>query len=289
MILTTIHSISLLLLSSISLTSAIIEKRQSGYATQFIIRNSCPGPVQFYAGSSMEATLQPGDTHTRFGYNYTDLFFTDANGGNANGAGTTRAGFFDNGYYYITKDDTGPLNTGMSIVPRAEPHDGFCVPITCDASNCTTAFNYVPYKFPPVLDTAPTPPYYRCPTLNTTYEVTFCPSGAWPSSDSTWTIHPGYSGQNTKCLDVRGGTLENGTPVQIYECNGSAAQNWQLVRGSTKVKLGGTNFCLDAGSSPANGVGLKIWQCYDNLPAQQWYFTDDNRIALEGQGMQCRT
>lgn len=64
--------------------------------------------------------------------------------------------------------------------------------------------------------------------------------------------------------------------------------------------MAGTNFCLDAGSSmsslrrfgscthlfqaPGNGVGMKIWQCYDNLPAQQWYYTADNRIALEGQG-----
>ena len=30
---------------------------------------------------------------------------------------------------------------------------------------------------------------------------------------------------------------------------------------------------------------MKIWTCYDNLPAQQWYYTDDNRIALENQGM----
>jgi hypothetical protein len=29
---------------------------------------------------------------------------------------------------------------------------------------------------------------------------------------------------------------------------------------------------------------MKIWQCYNNLPAQKWYYTDDNRIALEGQG-----
>lgn len=31
---------------------------------------------------------------------------------------------------------------------------------------------------------------------------------------------------------------------------------------------------------------MKIWQCYDNLPAQAWYFTNDGRVALEGQG-QC--
>ena len=29
---------------------------------------------------------------------------------------------------------------------------------------------------------------------------------------------------------------------------------------------------------------MKIWQCYDNLPAQAWYYTDDERIALTGQG-----
>ena len=38
--------------------------------------------------------------------------------------------------------------------------------------------------------------------------------------------------------------------------------------------------CID----PASGVGMKIWQCYANLPAQQWFYTDDNRIAVEGKG-----
>ena len=57
-----------------------------------------------------------------------------------------------------------------------------------------------------------------------------------------------------------------------------------LAKGSTKVQLNGTNFCLDAGSSPSNGIGMKIWTCYDNLPAQQWFYTGDNRIALENQG-----
>lgn len=38
-------------------------------------------------------------------------------------------------------------------------------------------------------------------------------------------------------------------------------------------------------SAPGNGVGMKIWECYDNLAAQAWYYTDDNRIALAGQGI----
>jgi 4-diphosphocytidyl-2C-methyl-D-erythritol kinase len=85
-------------------------------------------------------------------------------------------------------------------------------------------------------------------------------------------------------MDVRGAIYANGTPVQIYDCNGTGAQKWVLNKLSTKVRVDGTNFCLDAGTTAANGVGLKIWQCYDNLPAQQWYYTADNRIALENQG-----
>ena len=57
------------------------------------------------------------------------------------------------------------------------------------------------------------------------------------------------------CLDVRGAVFENGTPVQVYECNGTPAQDWYLNWGSTKVRLAGTNFCLDAGAS----------ECFDAL------------------------
>ena len=35
---------------------------------------------------------------------------------------------------------------------------------------------------------------------------------------------------------------------------------------------------------PSNKTPMKIYTCYDNLPAQQWYYTNDKRIALEGQG-----
>lgn len=32
-------------------------------------------------------------------------------------------------------------------------------------------------------------------------------------------------------------------------------------------------------ADPANGVGMKIWQCLD-VPQQNWYYTGDDRIAL---------
>ncbi len=39
------------------------------------------------------------------------------------------------------------------------------------------------------------------------------------------------------------------TQINSFDCNGTPAQNWILERGSTAVKVNGTNFCLDAGSS----------------------------------------
>ncbi|KAG6908081.1 hypothetical protein DXG01_006216 [Tephrocybe rancida] len=113
--------------------------------------------------------------------------------------------------------------------------------------------------------------------------ATFCPGGSFPSTPAV-TIHP--NGNAAKCLDVRGAVFADGTAVQIYDCNGTGAQKWEIQRGSTKVRLASTNFCLDAGSAPASGVRLKIWTCYDNLAAQSWYYTDDKRIALENAG-QC--
>lgn len=53
--------------------------------------------------------------------------------------------------------------------------------------------------------------------------------------------------QGTKCLDVKYDWRYNGSPVQLYECNGTPAQKWVIQKGETKVRLAGTNYCLDAG------------------------------------------
>ncbi|KAJ9127369.1 hypothetical protein QFC24_000776 [Naganishia onofrii] len=72
-------------------------------------------------------------------------------------------------------------------------------------------------------------------------------------------IHP--SGNAGKCLDVAGNARADGTAVDIYDCNNSAAQKWTFSRSGTggQIKLAGTNFCLDAGSNPGNGIKMKIW------------------------------
>ncbi|KAF6745359.1 ricin B lectin domain-containing protein [Ephemerocybe angulata] len=98
-----------------------------------------------------------------------------------------------------------------------------------------------------------------------------------------------FNGDTTKAVAINTiSKLENGTPVQLsFAVDGQASQRWTLNRGPTKVKLNSSSdpeYCLDAGANPQNGTLMKVWQCYDNLPAQAWYYTGDNRIALEGQG-----
>jgi len=46
---------------------------------------------------------------------------------------------------------------------------------------------------------------------------------------------------------------------RISDCNNSANQRWTLVKGSTSVKLAGSNFCLDGGSNPGNGAQAKVY------------------------------
>ncbi|KAF9449374.1 carbohydrate-binding module family 13 protein [Macrolepiota fuliginosa MF-IS2] len=96
-------------------------------------------------------------------------------------------------------------------------------------------------------------------------------------------LHP--NGTLNKCLEVRGDVLANGTPVQIFDCNGTPAQQWTLNPGATSVRVANTTFCLDAGATPTNGTPMKIWTCFANLPAQEWFQTSDNRIALLNQGL----
>src|SRR5690348_9450094 len=73
----------------------------------------------------------------------------------------------------------------------------------------------------------------------------------------------GYAGL---CLDVRSSNSGNGTPVQVYTCNGTGAQQWTYVEAGTTLHALGK--CLDIpGGATANATKLQIWDC-NNTGAQ---------------------
>jgi hypothetical protein len=51
---------------------------------------------------------------------------------------------------------------------------------------------------------------------------------AWEAvqSGSNYTFHP--ANNTALCLDVAGAGTTSGTLVQVYTCNGTAAQSWAL-------------------------------------------------------------
>jgi hypothetical protein len=77
-------------------------------------------------------------------------------------------------------------------------------------------------------------------------------------------------GYGDKCIDVRGPSTANGTPVQIYSCTEVPQQLWTLTDGGELRVLGSK--CLDVrGPDNANGTPLQIWDC-ESVPQQQWRF-----------------
>jgi Ricin-type beta-trefoil lectin domain/Glycosyl hydrolases family 16 len=103
-------------------------------------------------------------------------------------------------------------------------------------------------------------------TMRVAYVAAYSTSGGGgttpPPTGSTGPI-TGYEGL---CVDVRGANSANSTPVQVYTCNGTNAQQWTVVQaGSTLQALGK---CLDiVGGGTANGTAVDLYTC-NNTGAQ---------------------
>ncbi|GAA0448960.1 hypothetical protein Ade02nite_57800 [Paractinoplanes deccanensis] len=70
-----------------------------------------------------------------------------------------------------------------------------------------------------------------------------------------------------KCVDIAGASSANGTAVQLYDCNGTTAQNWTV---GTDGTIRGLGKCLDvAAAGTANGSLVQIYDC-NGTGAQQW-------------------
>ncbi|HLK42298.1 MAG TPA: ricin-type beta-trefoil lectin domain protein, partial [Thermoleophilia bacterium] len=89
---------------------------------------------------------------------------------------------------------------------------------------------------------------------------------------------------NGLCLDVRGANTANFTPVQVYTCNGTNAQQWTVVQaGSTLHALGK---CLDInGGGTADGTTVDLYDC--NNTAAQVFIPQSNGSLYNPQSNKC--
>ncbi|MFD0560139.1 beta-glucanase (GH16 family) [Stackebrandtia endophytica] len=77
-------------------------------------------------------------------------------------------------------------------------------------------------------------------------------------------------GVGGRCVDVAWGDSADGTQVQLANCSGNVAQNWNFASDGTVRALGK---CLDvSGGSTADGARVQLWTC-NGSGAQQWVHT----------------
>jgi hypothetical protein len=83
-----------------------------------------------------------------------------------------------------------------------------------------------------------------------------------------------------KCLDVDHSNSRNGTAVQLWGCNNSAAQAWTLAPDGTLRAFGK---CLDISTAGK----VQLWDC-NGTTAQQWLYTQANDL-LNTRDTRCLT
>jgi beta-glucosidase len=149
-------------------------------------------------------------------------------------------------------------------------------PVEIYTCNGTVAQNWVPLNGELV-----NPNSGRClddfaSSVNTTQLQIFdCHPGV--GANQTWEL-PGFQPSATgpvfgiygKCADVRNASSANLTPVQIYTCNGTGAQQWTVAPGAAGYTLHAEGKCLDVlGAATANGTPVEIYTCNGTV-AQNW-------------------
>jgi chitinase len=88
----------------------------------------------------------------------------------------------------------------------------------------------------------------------------------------------GYQGL---CLDVRAAATADGTPVQVYTCNGTSAQTWTLTSSNQLQSLGK---CLDVtGAGTANGTLVQLYTC-NGTGAQTWVHQSNGEYINSSSG-----
>ena len=79
-----------------------------------------------------------------------------------------------------------------------------------------------------------------------------------------------------RCLDVAAGGKTDGTPIQLYDCNGTPAQTWTPGLNDSLQAFGK---CLDITSGQtAAGTPLQLFTC-NGTAAQQWVARADGTIV----------
>jgi serine/threonine protein kinase len=101
--------------------------------------------------------------------------------------------------------------------------------------------------------------------------VQMWPCSAAPSQVWRWAPDGTLQSQG-RCLDLRDGSTQDGTTVQLATCDGSSGQQWIFTPGRDVVNPR-SDKCLDIrNTNPADRARLQVWACR-GTPNQKWTLT----------------
>jgi len=134
--------------------------------------------------------------------------------------------------------------------------------------------------------TAPTASTASGGTMNVAYVAAYTTSGSGGGGGgggggtATGPI-TGYAGL---CVDVRGANPANFTPVQVYTCNGTSAQQWTVVQAGSTLQALGKCMDINAGGT-ADGTTVDLYQC--NGTGAQVFIPQSNGSLYNPQSGKC--
>ena len=135
--------------------------------------------------------------------------------------------------------------------------------------DATTWTNATGHGFFPILNVAIGGGWPGNPTSATTSGAPMLVDyiGVYSKSGSAAATGGTITGLAGKCVDVQASGTANGTPVQLYTCNGTNAQKWTVGTDGTIRALGK---CLDVtAAGTADGTAIQLYDC-NGTGAQKW-------------------
>lgn len=83
----------------------------------------------------------------------------------------------------------------------------------------------------------------------------------------------------SRCIDVRGPSPDDGTPLQLWDCINTPEERWSWDGSRLR---GFADKCIDVrGPSSANGTPVQLYSCVEE-PQQQWTLTLDGELRVFG-------
>jgi hypothetical protein len=131
--------------------------------------------------------------------------------------------------------------------------------------------------------TAPTSATTSGGTMSVAYVAAYETTSSSSTPPPTGATGPivGYGGL---CIDDRSASTADFNPVQIYTCNGTAAQQWTVVEAGTTLQALGK--CMDInGGGTADGTTIDLYDCNDT--AAQVFIPQSNGSLYNPQSGKC--